>query len=100
MEINLKEMTSKEYYFKDDVLCMDEAPYKTEDNYQKFLHPDDYKDVAENLTPEQMDALIKKGREYIFEARGKGKDDEYRWYIYTIHGMIPDEHHPYNVMLL
>ncbi|NCD02388.1 MAG: response regulator [Clostridia bacterium] len=99
MEINLKAMTSKEYYFKEDVLCMDEAPYKTEDNYQKFLHPDDYKDVAENLTPEQMDDLIKKGREYIFEARGKGKDGEYRWYIYTIHGMIPDEHHPYNVML-
>ncbi|MDD3220238.1 MAG: response regulator [Lachnospiraceae bacterium] len=99
MEINLETMIGKEYYFKKDVLCIEENPYRTEENYNEFMNKEDYADVSGKITQEQLMELIEQGKEYVFEARGRGKDGIYRWYIYTLHGMVPDKIHPCNFML-
>ncbi|MDD2955344.1 MAG: transporter substrate-binding domain-containing protein [Oscillospiraceae bacterium] len=99
MEVCLQTMRSKEFYFKDNVLCVDEHPYRTAENAEGFMRQEDYASVADRITEETLDELIRDGKEMVFEARGRGKDGVYRWYIYTIHGMKPDERHPRNFML-
>ncbi|NCB92686.1 MAG: response regulator [Clostridia bacterium] len=99
MEIDLDAMSSKEYHIENNALCIEEHPYKTEKNYEGFMKQEDYAEVSLKLTEEKMEELIQNGEEIVFEAQGKGKDGEYRWYIYTIHGLIPDAKHPHNFML-
>ncbi|MDD3369596.1 MAG: response regulator [Lachnospiraceae bacterium] len=99
MEINLQAMTKKEYQLEENELRIVESPYKTADNYGQFMNQQDYQDISERLSLEQLDQIIRQGKEYVFEARGKGKSGEKQWYIYTIHGLEPDATHPCNFML-
>lgn len=99
MEINLNSMRCKEYYFEGPRLCISERDYRTEGNFKEFMHPDDYKEVEDRLNLAELDEIIRNGSEYVFEARSKSKDGVYRWYIFTIHGMVPDSLHPCNFML-
>ncbi len=99
MEVNLQTMMAQDYSLKDGVLQIQQHPYRTENNYNDFLRPEDYDNVTQQFHEADLLQLIQNGKGYEFEAQGKAADGTYQWYIYTIYGIIPDKLHPKNFML-